>query len=138
MAEAEVGEKVLVRWFCLDSNQEEVFEVTVVAVKKSKKGDRSSFSYSLLFPLGETRRTKNLSAKMIHSVKKRKSEIMLTQPTKFGKNFALPPHRFILAPMVSGSAEFFTTELISTRLEALSLLFVCFAANMVLILHILP
>jgi hypothetical protein len=98
MEHVEIGQKLPVRWFCLGSNQEEIFEVTVVAVKRTKTG---GFRYTLLFPLGETRKTKSLSEKMIVSLNnKRKPDIVLTQPIKSFKRFALPPHRFILAPMV--------------------------------------
>jgi hypothetical protein len=97
MAVAQVGDSLCVRWSCLDSSQEEVFQVTVTKVRVSKKDNR--YSYSLLFPLGETRKTKKLGEIIVEG-KKRKLELLPIESLKSLCNFWIPPHRYILAPMV--------------------------------------
>lgn len=91
----ERGETINVRWFCSESNQEEVYETKVLAMSKSKKDGR--YSYTLLFPDGEIRKTKNLEQK---KCLKRKHEMSLIITSPPPLRFSLPPHRFILAPMV--------------------------------------
>jgi tRNA-dihydrouridine synthase 1 len=98
-----IGEEVEVKWFCSESQREEIYQVRVVNVKVSRDCHRTC--HTLLFPSGETRKTKLLEERVNphESEKKRKvSDIAQTTPNMSRRN-SIPPHRFILAPMVGGS-----------------------------------
>ena len=107
-----IGDKVKIKWTYKDG--EDFFKTVVTAIKESTKVKHGSqFVYYLQFPDGDIHKTRLINrdyvVKPAHKPsKKRKrenevSQSIITPQSTIPARHLIPPHRFILAPMVGGS-----------------------------------
>ena len=114
---ASVGDRIKIKWVSCDGT-EDYFKTIVTAVKEASKIKHGSrFVYYLEFPCGDIRKTRLLNCEYTvkpaskKQSKKRKrgndsasvADTATIQPQIAPKFRSLPPHKFVLAPMVGGS-----------------------------------